>query len=63
MYQEFYKKAFVELPSHPGVLMPVFGIVKAHLQKYKNTAKKVDEAFKQLQQVGSSENAWTAFVP
>ncbi len=62
-YQEFYKSAFVELPAHPGVLMPVCGIVKAHQQKYEKHSKKVDEAFEQLQREGPSENAWSAFAP
>ncbi len=62
-YQEFYKSALVELPAHPGVLMPVYGIVKAHQQKYEKYSKKVDEAFEQLQREGPSENAWSAFAP
>ncbi len=62
-YQEFYKSALVELPARPGVLMPVYGIVKAHQQKYEKHSKKVDEAFEQLQREGPSENAWSAFAP
>uniref|UniRef100_A0A9J7Y7T4 ATP-dependent DNA helicase n=1 Tax=Cyprinus carpio carpio TaxID=630221 RepID=A0A9J7Y7T4_CYPCA len=62
-YQEFYKNAFVELPAHPGLLMPVLGLVKAQQQKFEKHSKKVDEAFEQLQREGPSENAWSAFAP
>ncbi|MCI4395547.1 hypothetical protein PGIGA_G00181850 [Pangasianodon gigas] len=62
-YQEFYKSAFVELPSHPGLLFPVRAIVKANQEKFEKHSKEVDEAFEQLQQEGPSENAWTAFAP
>ncbi|RXN13326.1 ATP-dependent DNA helicase PIF1-like protein [Labeo rohita] len=62
-YQEFYKGAFVELPAHPGLLMPVCAIVKSHQEKYEKHSKEVDEAFEKLQREGPSDNAWTAFAP
>ncbi|XP_055056177.2 uncharacterized protein [Misgurnus anguillicaudatus] len=62
-YEQFYKSAFVELPSHPGVRMPVCAIVKAHQEKFEKHSEEVDKAIEQLQQQGPSENAWTAFAP
>ncbi|XP_073724526.1 uncharacterized protein [Misgurnus anguillicaudatus] len=62
-YEQFYKSAFVELPSHPGLRMPVCAIVKAHQEKFEKHSEEVDKAIEQLQQQGPSENAWTAFAP
>ncbi|XP_055028464.2 uncharacterized protein [Misgurnus anguillicaudatus] len=62
-YEQFYKSAFVELPSHPGLRMPVCAIVKTHQEKFEKHSEEVDKAIEQLQQQGPSENAWTAFAP
>ncbi|XP_073729961.1 uncharacterized protein [Misgurnus anguillicaudatus] len=62
-YEQFYKSAFVEVPSHPGLRMPVCAIVKAHQEKFEKHSEEVDKAIEQLQQQGPSESAWTAFAP
>ncbi len=62
-YEQFYKSAFVELPTHPGLLMPVCAVVRAHQKKFEKHSNEVDKALDQLQQQGPPENAWTAFTP
>ncbi|KAK2860272.1 hypothetical protein Q7C36_004438, partial [Tachysurus vachellii] len=59
----FYKCASVELPAHPGLLIPVRAIVQAHKEKFEKHSEEVDKALDQLQQQGPPENAWTAFAP
>ncbi|XP_051734295.1 uncharacterized protein LOC127504021 [Ctenopharyngodon idella] len=62
-YEQFYKCASVELPAHPGLLIPVRAVVQAHKEKFEKHSDEVDKALDQLQQQGPPENAWTAFAP
>ncbi|ROI73783.1 hypothetical protein DPX16_22894 [Anabarilius grahami] len=62
-YEQFYKCASVELPAHPGLLIPVRAVVQAHKEKFEKHSEEVDKALDQLQQQGPPENAWTTFAP
>ncbi|ROL45464.1 hypothetical protein DPX16_23888 [Anabarilius grahami] len=62
-YEQFYKCASVELPTHPGILIPVRAVVQAHKEKFEKHSEELDKALDQLQQQGPPENAWTAFAP
>ncbi len=53
----------MELPTHPGLLMPVCAVVQAHKEKFEKHSDELDKAFDQLEQQGPSENAWNSFAP